>query len=136
MDIDDVFGRSLAVSDSRASHLGTEIQRHIDERKRIEAISWKRHSKNQSQFGKYKEAAMDIYSLRADVQSLSSILDRKFQVLKDSDEELKLILEMYRRKSTDSRDKAKLSDALKSKNEENEAYLSKIEFSSVNWTGI
>ncbi|OMP00614.1 E3 ubiquitin-protein ligase BRE1-like 1-like protein [Corchorus olitorius] len=37
MDMDDVFGRSLAVSDSRASHLGTEIQRHIDERKIIEA---------------------------------------------------------------------------------------------------
>ena len=36
-DIADVFRRSLAVADSRASHLGTEIQRQIEERKRIEA---------------------------------------------------------------------------------------------------
>ncbi|OMP00714.1 Zinc finger, RING-type [Corchorus olitorius] len=239
MDIADVFRRSLAVSDSRASHLGAEIQRQIDERKRIEAkleeasiepgrkeiiAEFKsllssfpeEMSSMQSQLGKYKEAAVDIHSLRADVQSLSSILDRKakeceslsvrsadqvsemhklqamVQDLKDSDEELKLILEMYRRESTDSRDvleardseykawahvqslkssldeqnlelrvktaneaeamsqqrlaaaeaeiadlrqkleaskrdKAKLSDALKSKNEENEAYLSEIE---------
>ena len=34
-------------------------------------------SSMQSQLGKYKEAAVDIHSLRADVQSLSSILDRK-----------------------------------------------------------
>ncbi|XVF33575.1 hypothetical protein REPUB_Repub17cG0180000 [Reevesia pubescens] len=214
-DIADVFRRSLAVSDSRASHLGAEIQRQIDERKRIEAkleeasrepgreeiiAEFKsllssfpeQMSSMQSQLGKYKEAAVDIHSLRADVQSLSSILDRKVQDLKDSDVELKLILEMYRRESTDSRDileardseykawahlqslkscldeqnlelrvktaneaeaisqqrlaaaeaeiaelrqkmeaskrdKARLSDSLKSKNEENEAYLSEIE---------
>ncbi|XVE74077.1 hypothetical protein DITRI_Ditri11bG0170000 [Diplodiscus trichospermus] len=238
-DIADVFRRSLAVADSRASHLGTEIQRQIDERKRIEAkleeasrepgrkeiiaefksllSSFpKEMSSMQSQLGKYKEAAVDIHSLRADVQSLSSILDRKtkecknlsvisadqvaemhklqamVQVLKDSDAELKLILEMHRREFTDSRyvleardseykawahvkslkscldeqnlelrvktaneaeaisqqrlaaaeaeiadlrqkleaskrDKVRLSDTLKAKNEENEAYLSEIE---------
>ncbi|XWS45857.1 hypothetical protein CRYUN_Cryun14cG0015300 [Craigia yunnanensis] len=238
-DIADVFRRSLAVADSRASHLGAEIQRQVDERKRIEAkleeasrepgrkgiiAEFKsllssfpeEMSSMQSQLGKYKEAAVDIHSLRADVHSLSSILDRKaedcenlsirsvdqvaemhklqavVQDLKDSDVELKLILEMYRREFTDSRDvlearnseykawahvqslkscldeqnlelrvktaneaeaisqqrlaaaeaeiadlrqkleaskrdKATLPDALKSKNEENEAYLSEIE---------
>ncbi|XP_022770213.1 E3 ubiquitin-protein ligase BRE1-like 1 isoform X2 [Durio zibethinus] len=238
-DIADVFRRSLAVADSRASHLGAEIERQIDERKRIEAkleeasrepgrkeiiAEFKsllssfpeEMSLMQSQLGKYKEAAMDIHSLRADVQSLSSIIDRKakecenlsgrsanqvaemhklqamVQDLKDSDAELKLILETYRHEFTDSRDvldardsdykswayvqslkscldeqnlelrvktaneaeaisqqslaaaeaeiadlrqkleaskrdKARLSDTLKSKNEENEAYLSEIE---------
>ncbi|XVF73484.1 hypothetical protein PTKIN_Ptkin12aG0204800 [Pterospermum kingtungense] len=238
-DIADVFRRSVAVADSRASHLGAEIQRQIDERKRFEAkleeasrepgrkeiiaefksllSSFpKEMSSMQSQLGKCKETAGDIHSLRADVQSLSSILDRKVkecenlsvrsadqlaeirklramvQDLKDSDSELKLILEMYRHEFTDSRDvleareseykawahvqnlkscldeqnlelrvktaneaeaisqqrlaaaeaeiadlrqkleaskrdKARLSDTLKSKNEENEAYLSEIE---------
>ncbi|KAG8477332.1 hypothetical protein CXB51_030874 [Gossypium anomalum] len=238
-DIADVFQRSLAISDSRASHMGAEIQRHIDERKRIEAkleeasrepgrkeiiAEFKsllssfpeEMSLMQSQLGKYKEAAVDIHSLRADVQSLSTTLDRKakecenlsvrsveqvaetnklqamVQELKDSDVELKLIFDMYRHEFTDSRDvleardseykawahvqslkscldeqnlelrvktaneaeavsqqrlaaaeaeiaelrqkleasrrgKARLSDVLKSKNEENEAYLSEIE---------
>lgn len=31
----------------------------------------------QGQLRKYKETAADVHSLRADVQSLSSILDRK-----------------------------------------------------------
>ncbi|PPR82618.1 hypothetical protein GOBAR_AA38093 [Gossypium barbadense] len=238
-DIADVFQRSLAISDSRASHMGAEIQRQIDERKRIEAkleeASREPRRKEiiaefksllssfpedmslmQSQLGKYKEAAVDIHSLRADVQSLSTTLDRKakecenlsvrsveqvaetnklqamVQELKDSDVELKLIFDMYRHEFTDSRDvleardseykawahvqslkscldeqnlelrvktaneaeavsqqrlaaaeaeiaelrqkleasrrgKARLSDVLKSKNEENEAYLSEIE---------
>ncbi|KAH1108652.1 hypothetical protein J1N35_012420 [Gossypium stocksii] len=150
-DIADVFQRSLAVANSRASHLGAEIQRQVDERKRIEAKLEEASrepgrteiiadfksllssfpeamSSMQSQLGKYKEAAVDIHSLRADVQSVSSILDRKakeienlsvrsndqvtqmhklqamVQDLKDSDGELKLILEMYRREFTDSRD--------------------------------
>nr|KJB22298.1 hypothetical protein B456_004G039600 [Gossypium raimondii] len=148
-DIADVFQRSLAVANSRASHLGAEIQRQVDERKRIEAKLEEASrepgrteiiadfksllssfpeamSSMQSQLGKYKEAAVDIHSLRADVLSLSSILDRKakeienlsvrstdqvtqmhklqamVQDLKDSDGELKLILEMYRREFTDS----------------------------------
>ncbi|XP_039035874.1 E3 ubiquitin-protein ligase BRE1-like 1 [Hibiscus syriacus] len=150
-DIADVFQRSLAVSNSRASYLGAEIDRQIDERKRIEAKLEEASrepgrkeiiadfqsllssfpeamSSMQSQLGKYKEAAADIHSLRADVQSLSNILDRKakecenlsvrsaeqvadirklqamVQDLKDSDVEMKLILEMYRREFTDSRD--------------------------------
>ncbi|PPD79850.1 hypothetical protein GOBAR_DD23217 [Gossypium barbadense] len=150
-DIADVFQRSLAVANSRASHLGAEIQRQVDDRKRIEAKLEEASrepgrteiiadfksllssfpeamSLMQSQLGKYKEAAVDIHSLRADVLSLSSILDRKakeienlsvrstdqvtqmhklqamVQDLKDSDGELKLILEMYRREFTDSSD--------------------------------
>ncbi|KAB2068506.1 hypothetical protein ES319_A08G035200v1 [Gossypium barbadense] len=150
-DIADVFQRSLAVANSRASHLGAEIQRQVDDRKRIEAKLEEASrepgrteiiadfksllssfpeamSSMQNQLGKYKEAAVDIHSLRADVQSLSSILNRKakdienlsvrstdqvtqmhklqamVQDLKDSDGELKLILEMYRREFTDSSD--------------------------------
>ncbi|MBA0617254.1 hypothetical protein Godav_026717 [Gossypium davidsonii] len=82
-DIADVFQRSLAISDSRASHMGAEIQREIDERKRIEAkleeASREPEFKSllssfpeemslmQSQLGKYKEAVVDIHSLRADI---------------------------------------------------------------------
>nr|KJB22302.1 hypothetical protein B456_004G039600 [Gossypium raimondii] len=245
-DIADVFQRSLAVANSRASHLGAEIQRQVDERKRIEAKLEEASrepgrteiiadfksllssfpeamSSMQSQLGKYKEAAVDIHSLRADVLSLSSILDRKakeienlsvrstdqvtqmhklqamVQDLKDSDGELKLILEMYRREFTDSsyileardsefkawahvqslkscldehnlelrvktaneaeaisqqklaaaeaeiaelrhkleaskRDKSRLTDSLKAKIEENEAYLSEIEVSFLSFS--
>lgn len=35
----------------------------------------------ETQLSKYKESASDIHSLRADVQSISSILDRKVGVL-------------------------------------------------------
>ncbi|PQP97498.1 E3 ubiquitin-protein ligase BRE1-like 1 isoform X2 [Prunus yedoensis var. nudiflora] len=238
-DIADVFRRSSAVVDSRISDLGIEIQKQIEERKMIEAkleeASREPGRKEiieefkalvssfpeemgtmQGQLRKYKEAASDFHSLQADVQSLSSILDRKVkecetlsarstdqvaemqklnavvQDLKESESELKLILEMYRHELTDPRDvleardlecKAwarveslkssldehtlelrvktaneaeaisqqrlaaaeaeiadlrqkfedskrdilRLSDALKSKNEENEAYLSEIE---------
>ncbi|GMI89964.1 REDUCED DORMANCY 4, histone mono-ubiquitination 1 [Hibiscus trionum] len=127
------------------------VERQIDERKRIEAKLEEASrepgrkqiiadfksllssfpeamSSMQSQLGKYKEAAADIHSLQADVQSLSNILDRKakecknlsvisaeqvaemrklqamVQDLKDSDVEMKLILEIYRHEFTDSRD--------------------------------
>nr|KJB41008.1 hypothetical protein B456_007G087200 [Gossypium raimondii] len=224
-DIADVFQRSLAISDSRASHMGAEIQRQIDERKRIEAkleeasrepgrkeiiAEFKsllssfpeEMSLMQSQLGKYKEAVVDIHSLRADVQSLYTTLDRKakecenlsvrsveqvaetnklqamVQELKDSDVELKDVLEardseykawahvqslkscldeqnlelrvktaneaeavsqqrlaaaeaeiaeLRQKLEASRRGKARLSDVLKSKNEENEAYLSEIE---------
>ncbi|XP_059451247.1 E3 ubiquitin-protein ligase BRE1-like 1 isoform X1 [Corylus avellana] len=150
-DIVDVFRRSSAVADSRATDLKIVIQRQIEERNMIEAklkeasrepgrkeiiAKFKtlvssfpeKMSTMQSELSKYKEAASDVHSLRADVQSLSSILERKVkecetlsarsadqvtemqklqavvQDLKESDLELKLILEMYRRESTDSRD--------------------------------
>ncbi|KAK8583436.1 hypothetical protein V6N13_022142 [Hibiscus sabdariffa] len=157
-DIADVFWRSLAVADSRASQLEGEIQQKFDEIKGIKAKLEEASvepgrkeiiadfksllssfpeamSSMQSQLGKYKEAAVDIHSLRADVQSLSSICDRKtkecenlsirsadqvadihklqtmVQDLKDSDTELKLILEMYRREFTDSRDTSEERDS-------------------------
>ncbi|MBA0646321.1 hypothetical protein Goklo_014294 [Gossypium klotzschianum] len=238
-DIADVLRRSLAIADSKASHLEAEIQQKFDEIKgikvKLEEVSREPGRKEivadfksllssfpeamssmQSQLGNFKEAAVDIHSLQADVQSLSSISDRKMkeyenlsirsadqvaeihklqamvQDLKKSDAELKLILEMHRRELTDLRDvlevrdseykawarvqslkscldeqnlelrvkkaneaeaisqqrlaaaeaeiadlrqkleaskrnKARLSDTLKSKNEENEAYLSELE---------
>ncbi|KAJ6835519.1 E3 ubiquitin-protein ligase BRE1-like 1 [Iris pallida] len=82
----------------------------------------------QTELSKYKEEASEIHSLRAEVQSLSSVVDRKVneleslsgrwanqlseikrlhavvQDLKVCDQELKLILEMYQRESTDSRE--------------------------------
>lgn len=82
----------------------------------------------QNQLSNYKETASDVHSLRADVQSLSSILDQKSKELerlsaksasqvtemlklqamvndlKESDMQLKLIWEMYKRESAFSRD--------------------------------
>ncbi|KAK8480055.1 hypothetical protein V6N12_033972 [Hibiscus sabdariffa] len=157
-DIADVFRRSLAVADSRASQLEGEIQQKFDEIKGIKAKLEEASvepgrkeiiadfksllssfpeamSSMQSQLGKYKEDAVDIHSLRADVQSLSSICDRKtkecenlsvrsadqvaemhklqtmVQDLKDGDMELKLILEMYRREVTDSIDTSEARDS-------------------------
>ncbi|KAB2070319.1 hypothetical protein ES319_A08G148000v1 [Gossypium barbadense] len=238
-DIADVLRRLLAIADSKASHLEAEIQQKFDEIKgikvKLEEASREPGRKEivadfksllssfpeamssmQSQLGNYKEAAVDIHSLQADVQSLSSISDMKMkecenlsirsadqvaeihklqamvQDLKKGDADLKLILEMHRRELTDLRDvlevrdseykawarvqslkscldeqnlelrvkkaneaeaisqqrlaaaeaeiadlrqkleaskrnKARLSDTLKSKNEENEAYLSELE---------
>ncbi|KAI4354748.1 hypothetical protein L6164_003591 [Bauhinia variegata] len=157
-DIVDVVQRSAAIVDSRAADLRIKIQKTIEERndieKRLEEAAREPGRKQviaefkslvssfpeemgsmQSQLSKYKEAASDIHSLRADVQSLSTILDRKVkecdmsavrsadqaaeiqrlnamvQVLRESEEELKLILEMYRRESIDSRDVAEARDS-------------------------
>ncbi|XP_025015584.2 E3 ubiquitin-protein ligase BRE1-like 1 isoform X2 [Ricinus communis] len=238
-DLLDVFRRSSSVVESRIADLGVEIQRQIKEKNMIEAkleeasrepgrkeiiaefkalvSSFPEDMGNmQRQLSNYKEAASDIHSLRADVQSLSTVLDRKVkeceslstrsnnqvteiqklqrvvQDLNESDWELKLIRKMYRHESTDlrevleardleykawarvqslkssldeqnlelrvktaneaeaisqqrlaaaeaeiadlrqkleasKRDISKYSDVLKSKNEENEAYLSEIE---------
>ncbi|PPS14831.1 hypothetical protein GOBAR_AA05736 [Gossypium barbadense] len=212
-DIADVFQRSLAVANSRASHLGAEIQRQVDDRKRIEAKLEEASrepgrteiiadfksllssfpeamSSMQNQLGKYKEAAVDIHSLRADVQSLSSILNRKakdienlsvrstdqvtqmhklqaMDILEARDSEFKAwahvqslkscldehnlelrvktaneaeaisqqklaaaeaeIAELRHKLEASKRDKSRLTDSLKAKIEENEAYLSEIE---------
>ncbi|KAL5794940.1 hypothetical protein ACOSP7_003534 [Xanthoceras sorbifolium] len=150
-DLVDVFRRSSALADARIADLGIEIQRQIDVRNSIEfkleeasrepgreeiiaefkaLVSSFPEEMNtmQSQLSKYKETALDIHSLRADVQSLSNLLDwkvkecenlsvrsadqvaeiHKFQALvkdlTDSNLELKLILDMYKRESIDSRD--------------------------------
>ncbi|KAJ4827632.1 hypothetical protein Tsubulata_008249 [Turnera subulata] len=149
-DVLDVFRRSSAFLDSRVSDLEAEIQKQTKERSMVEAkleeASREPGRKDiisefkslvssfpeemdsmQRQLSAYKETASNIHSLRAHVQSLSSILDRKakeceslssrstsqvaeieklrsvVQYLKESDQELKLILEMYRRESVDSR---------------------------------
>uniref|UniRef100_A0A2N9EF63 E3 ubiquitin protein ligase n=1 Tax=Fagus sylvatica TaxID=28930 RepID=A0A2N9EF63_FAGSY len=157
-DMVDVFRRSSAVAELRATDLGVEIQKQIEERNIIESkleeasrepgrkeiiaefrtllSSFPEEmSTMQSELSKYKETASDVHSLRADVQSLSGILERKVKEfetlstrsadqvaemkklqamvldLKESDLELKLILEMYRRESTDSRDVIEAKDS-------------------------
>ncbi|ESQ39129.1 hypothetical protein EUTSA_v10001306mg [Eutrema salsugineum] len=91
-------------------------------------------SSMRSQLDNYKESAGGIHSLRADVQSLSGVLCRKTKEcealhmrsadyasqlgdlnatvrdLKNSHEELKLFLDMYKRESTDSRDIAEAKE--------------------------
>ncbi|KHN15371.1 E3 ubiquitin-protein ligase BRE1-like 1 [Glycine soja] len=150
-DFADVFQRSVAVSEFRVADLRSEIQKKIEERNVIEN-KLKEEAREpgrkqiiaefkslvssfpdemgsmQSQLRKYKESASDIHSLRADVKSVSSILDRKVkecdvfsvrsvglvaeikrllgvvQDLRESEWDLQLILEMFRRESIDSRD--------------------------------
>ncbi|KAH8488356.1 hypothetical protein H0E87_024143 [Populus deltoides] len=150
-DLVDVCRRSTAVVDSRVADLGKEIQKQINERNIIET-NLEESSREpgrkdviaefkalvssfpeemgsmQSQLSNFKEASSDIHSLRADVQSLSTVLDRKgkqcgslssrstsqiaeihklqsvVQDLKENILELKLILDMYQRESTYSRD--------------------------------
>ncbi|KHN15380.1 E3 ubiquitin-protein ligase BRE1-like 1 isoform X1 [Glycine soja] len=150
-DLADVFQRSVAVSDFRVADLRFEIQKKIEERYVIEN-KLKEEARGpgrkqiiaefkslvssfpdemgsmQIQLRKYKESASDIHSLRADVKSVSSILDRKVkecdvfsvrsagqlaeikrllgvvQDLRESERDLKLILVMFRRESIDSRD--------------------------------
>ncbi|KAJ6400313.1 hypothetical protein OIU84_015881 [Salix udensis] len=150
-DLVDVCRRSTAVVDSRIADLGKEIQKQINERNMIETNLEEASSdpgrkdiiaefkalvssfpeemcSMQSQLSNFKEASSDIHSLRADVQSLSAVLDMKakqceslsfrsssqiteinklqsvVQDLKDNKLELKLILDMYQRESTCSRD--------------------------------
>jgi E3 ubiquitin-protein ligase BRE1 len=91
-------------------------------------------SSMRSQLNNYKETAGGIHSLRADVQSLSGVLCRKTKEyealqlrsadyasqlgdlnatvcdLKNSHEELKLFLDMYKRESTDARDIAEAKE--------------------------
>lgn len=156
-DLADVFRRSSAVSDSRITQLGMEIQIQINNKNLIESkleeatkepgrkeiISEFKELVSsfpkdmgimQSQLSKYKEAASDLHSLRADMQSLSNILGRKaeeleslsarsieqdaemqklqaaLQDLKESEMELKLILQMYSRESIETRDVMEAKD--------------------------
>nr|XP_043623926.1 E3 ubiquitin-protein ligase BRE1-like 1 isoform X2 [Erigeron canadensis] len=239
VDITDVLRQSSAFSDSRISDLKMEIQKQIDGRKLIESkleeASREPGRKEiiakfrafvssfpedmgsmQTELRKHKEASSDVHSLRANVQSLSNILDRKAKELEalsgrsaaesaeiqrlratihdleESDLELKAIMDVHRRETiysrdilearnseykawahvqslshsldehnletrvktaieaeaasqqmlaaaeakiadlrqkweTSKREKCRLSDVLKSKHEENEAYLSEIE---------
>ncbi|KAK9142960.1 hypothetical protein Syun_012360 [Stephania yunnanensis] len=151
VDVADVSRRASAVSHSRIVDLEKEMQKQIDERNllesKLEEASREPGRKEiiaefkdlfssfpenmgvmQSQLIKCKEEASDIYSLRAEVQSLSNILSRKMEELKtlsvrygdqnaeiqrlqavvndlkESEQELMLFLDMYKRESTDFRD--------------------------------
>lgn len=153
----DVYRRFCTVADSRINDLGAEIEKQRDARKHVEVqlaayiqepgikevISKFRAfvssfpedmSRIQSQLKKYKDLAANVHSLRADVQSLTNILDRKVQEqevlsarsvnqesevqrlhfmvqdLKDSEMELNLFLEMYKRESVYTRDVAEARD--------------------------
>ncbi|CAA0842721.1 E3 ubiquitin-protein ligase BRE1-like 1 [Striga hermonthica] len=147
----DVLHRSSSVASSRIRDLEVEIQRHIEERDEIES-KMEEASKEpgkkeiimefkalvscfpekmgslQNQLAKHKETAADIHSLRAHVESLRMILDRKskelealtsrstqqnseieklqsvIRDLKCTETDMKLFLEMYDHQSTDPRE--------------------------------
>lgn len=147
----DVLRRSSTVSDTRINDLEILIQKQKDgkqsiENKLVEVLKEPGRKKivsefralvssfpeamgsMQSQLHKYKEAASDVHSVRADLQSLSSIIDRMekecenlssrskdqqaeiqklqatVQDLTEVNRELKLIIDMYSRESTESRE--------------------------------
>ncbi|KAL6494118.1 ubiquitin-like modifier hub1 [Orobanche gracilis] len=147
----DVLNRSSAVSNSRISDLEVEIQRYIKEKDLIEAkleeaseepcrneiiaefkalvSSFPEKMGNmQNQLAKDKGTAADIHCLRAHVESLATILDRKAKELealssisaqqnaeiqklhaaigdlKETEADMKLFLEMFGHQSTDSRE--------------------------------
>ncbi|CAK9319213.1 unnamed protein product [Citrullus colocynthis] len=147
----DVLRRSSNVSDTRVNDLEILIQKQKDEKKLIgnklvEVLKEPGRKKivsefralvssfpeamgsMQSQLHKYKEAASDVHSVRADLQSLTSIIDRMekeceslssrskdqiaeiqklqatVQDLTEVNRELTLIIDMYSRESTESRE--------------------------------
>ncbi|KAL8170342.1 hypothetical protein V2J09_022146 [Rumex salicifolius] len=146
-DLADVFRRSCAVADSRIHDLGVEIQQNLAERRQVEArlqdssedpgrknatsnfkalVSSFPEDMNimQSQLSKYKETAANVPSLRAHVQCVRIVLDRKVKELetmsaksisqgaekqrlhavvrdlKQTEKELNLYVEMYKRECT------------------------------------
>ncbi|GFP80931.1 E3 ubiquitin-protein ligase bre1-like 1 [Phtheirospermum japonicum] len=144
----DVLHRSSAVANSRISDLEVEIQRYIKEKDiiqgKVEEASKEpeiiaefkalvssfpeKMGSMQNQLAKHKETAADIHCLRAHVESLTSILDRKakeleamtfrsalqnaeieklqavIRDLKVTEKDMKLFLEMYGHQSVDSRE--------------------------------
>ncbi|MCI02515.1 E3 ubiquitin-protein ligase BRE1-like protein, partial [Trifolium medium] len=99
-DLADLFQRSVTVSDLRVADIRTEIQKAIEQRNVIEnrlkeearepgrkeiiaefksllSSFPEKMGSMQSQLTKYKESASDLHSLRANVHSISSILDQK-----------------------------------------------------------
>nr|GMD77663.1 E3 ubiquitin-protein ligase BRE1-like 1 [Ipomoea batatas] len=157
-DLLDVLHRSSTVADSRINDLEMEIQKHKRERNliemRLEEASREPGRKEiisefktlvssfpeemgsmQNQLRKYKETAANVHSLRADVQSLSNILNQKVeqleklsaisvaqdtemlklqaivQDLKENAVELNLFLDMFRRESPYNRDVLEARDS-------------------------
>lgn len=158
IDLVDIFQRDSTVVDSRIAALENLIQKHIGERNlletRLEEASKELGRKEiitefktlvssfpdkmrflQSQLSEYKEAASEVHSLRAEVQSLSNTLGRKIKELEilsgrfadqnaeirrlktlvhdlqKSDQELRLFLEMYQRESFESREVIEARDS-------------------------
>ncbi|CAA6673888.1 unnamed protein product [Spirodela intermedia] len=140
VDIADISRRASAVAESRIAELQKLLLKQVDEREQLglgrkEIISQfkalvsslpKDMELMQAQLAKHKEDASEIHSLRAEVGSLSGLLDRKenelktlsrrsaeqiseiqklqvtVQDLKLSDRELNSLLEMYKREFADS----------------------------------
>ncbi|CAL9089263.1 unnamed protein product [Musa textilis] len=163
VELADVARRVAAFSESKIVELEQILQKIVDERVlleiKLEEAARERSRKQiikefkalvsslpkdlrimQSEINKNKEAAIELHSLRAEVQSLSSVLHRKEDEIKSlsgksarqlseikklqslvrdlraNNQELKLFLEMYSRESTDS------SDVLESKDNEYKAW--------------
>eukprot|EP01018_Ginkgo_biloba_P001761 Gb_15023 [translate_table: standard] len=147
----DVARRTTAVADARIAELESNLQecmadRNLFEIRLEEALQesgrkdiitefkvmvstlHKEMGMMQAHLNKFKETACEVHSLRAEVHSLTIILNRKsgecknlsdkcadqaaeikslqalVMELRETEQELKLILEMYGRESTDSRD--------------------------------
>ncbi|KAG0581595.1 hypothetical protein KC19_4G263900 [Ceratodon purpureus] len=142
--------RASAIADARAAELETKLQECMADRDtlqfRLEEAGQSSGRKDsvpelqvmistlhkemgmmQTQLSKFKEAACEVNSLRAEIHSLAGVLERKtmecarlsdqyvaqvadltalkleVESLRQSDQELQLILEMYERESTDPR---------------------------------
>ncbi|KAI3742593.1 hypothetical protein L1987_60280 [Smallanthus sonchifolius] len=85
-DIGDALHQSFATSDSRISDLQMEIKNKlmkeiIAEFRNLVSTFPKDMGSMQTQLREHKEASSNIHSLRADVQSLNTILDRKMKEL-------------------------------------------------------
>lgn len=147
----DIARRAAALSESRVAELEADLQECMNERNLLEnrleealqesgrkdiinefkvmvSTLHKEMGMMQAHLNKFKEAACEVHSLRAEVHSLTRILNRKSSEcknlsnkcasqaseikslqdlvieLRETEQELKLILEMYGRESTDARD--------------------------------
>ncbi|KAJ7565730.1 hypothetical protein O6H91_02G072500 [Diphasiastrum complanatum] len=144
----DVALRETALADERIAALENELQQCMTNRDelqlRLEEASELSGSKDtvpelkvmittlhkemammQGQLNKYKEAAYEVYALRAEIQSIMAVQDRKVaaqiheiqsmkeqgKILGESEQELKLILDMYGSEYVDSRDIVELQQA-------------------------
>ncbi|KAG0630974.1 hypothetical protein M758_1G217700 [Ceratodon purpureus] len=147
--------RASAIADARAADLETKLQECMTDRDTLQlrledatqssgrrdsvpelqvmiSTLHKEMGMMQTQLNKFKEAACEVHSLRAEIHTLAGILERKTQEcshlsaqyvaqvaeltslksevesLRQSDQELQLILEMYERESTAPRSMVEL----------------------------
>ncbi|KAI0499756.1 hypothetical protein KFK09_017964 [Dendrobium nobile] len=125
-DLADVTGKIAELSELRIAELEQELQKYTQDQNLLEAkleealrepgrenilaefkelVSSfpKEMGAMQNELSKSKESTSEIHCLRSQLQSLSGILGREVGDLRESEQMLRLILEMYRRESTDSR---------------------------------